>query len=149
LTAEDESIEYLCRRIRALGHDEVAEVGHVPAGVYLHWHGLHSAKIVITGPQRNHLLLEHPEMEPLIPELLRALRDPDEIHVDRDYESSATFWRALDTEGRRWIRATVSLATPDKDVHRDSSLITARKSRQRDYLRALREGRRIWVKEKE
>lgn len=86
-------------------------------------------------------------MESLIPELLRTLTDPDEIHIDRDYESSATFWRALDGEGVRWIRATVSLATPEKGLQRDNSLITARKSRRRDYRRDLREGRRIWMKD--
>ena len=65
--AEDESIELICQRIRALGRNDVVELGQLPAAVHVHWRDLRSAKIVITGPQRDHLLQEHPEMEVLIP----------------------------------------------------------------------------------
>ncbi|MCA9859025.1 MAG: hypothetical protein KC438_04845 [Thermomicrobiales bacterium] len=144
---EEASIERIVQRVRSLGRDDVAEIGRLPVGVHTRWRNLRSTKVVVTGPQWQHILDRHPEIGELLPDLITTLRDPDEIYTNGEAEpNSATFWKSLDESGQRWIRATVSLATPEKGVGIDNSVITARKSRRRGYLRDIRAEVKVWVK---
>jgi hypothetical protein len=124
----------------------ITEVGMLPAIVPVLWPTVTSTTLIITGRQLAHILDAHPEMSALFYEILMTLRDPDEIHRDRISLTSAILWRALDQDGEHWVRASVSLATPDKGAGRSNSLITAWRIRRRGYLGDVHAGRRAWRK---
>lgn len=138
---DDESVESLAAVIHALLPDEVAYVGELPDPILIHWSGIVSTRMVVTGERRDHLYASHPETEMLLTSVIRTMLDPDEIHRNNEDPAMAICWRSLDPERTYLMRAAVLVQPAGRG---DASILSARKTRRKDYERENRRGKKVW-----
>lgn len=99
--------------------------------------------MVITGERLGHLYGNHSETRQLLRSVIETMLDPDEIHRNKEDPDIAIFWKVLEGEGGFRMRAAV-LVRPTGPV--DASVLSARRTRRKDYEREGRQNRKVWEK---
>ena len=140
--AENESSERIVMRVRLLDRDDVAELGDLPVFISLHWREVSRRNVVLTGERKRHILDGHPEMQDLIPALIRTVQDPDEIHRNKLDTLVAIFWRRIEDQDH-YLRIALLLSPAEELQH---SVMSAWRVRRKDYEREGRQERRVWKK---
>lgn len=126
---------------------EVVDIGPAPASALdSGWIGRATNDVVMTRTRREHYLARHPEIAEWEHDIIRAILDPDEVHLYAERNDGANFVRRLD-QFREGHYVVVCLAISSDSALSNSvlsSLIVrsraVRRRRERGLLRWEREG---------
>lgn len=71
--------------------------------------------VVLTSERKRHILDGHPEIKDLFPALIRTVRDPDEIHRNKQDPMMVIFWRGI--EGQEHYLRVALLLSEGGELH--------------------------------
>lgn len=97
--------------------------------------------VVLTGERRAHYLLRHPESTFLENHLIRLVRFPDEVYLNRHDLSMAIFY--LYFEESYWLRAAIWVS---EDVSKQNSIFSLRYAKEDELARDRAQRRLVWQK---
>jgi len=128
--------------MRSLDRDGVVELGDIPPCVSGYWREIQGSVVVLTSERKRHILDGHREIKDLFPALIRTVRDPDEIHRNKQDPMMVIFWRGI--EGQEHYLRVALLLSEGGELHH--SIMSAWRVRRKDFQREGRQGRRVWKK---
>ena len=126
--------------IAAMGYGDECLIGLMGTAAVRIW-GARSRLTVLTAERRDHYLAKRPEMARYHADVVRVVRDPDEIHSYPGNLRSATCWRKVDNDHDVYVAVFMS-----ETDERKNSVITAVYARAKEFERRRHMGLSVWTR---
>ncbi|CAA9559224.1 MAG: hypothetical protein AVDCRST_MAG43-1770 [uncultured Thermomicrobiales bacterium] len=119
----------------------IVRVGTIPSYALAPWAGHVADDIVITRERRQHYLDRHPEVESDERQVVEALLDPSEIHINSKDMQMAIFYAQMSET----IHLSVSVWVSDR-TDRQNFVLSVRRAKTREVEQGRIRGRVRWKK---
>jgi hypothetical protein len=100
--------------------------------------------VIVTPRQRRHYLGRHPEIAGREPEIVRAITDPDEVHMYASNRETANLYLRLEDRPSHYLLVSVAISFRED---RQNSVLSVRIARERELRRGRAKRRMIWRRE--